>query len=89
MSESARGRAGLKVEEDGGLLQIRHNRSSTPLGPTSALSMAQFEEIDGTRSAQGVSPIMLVISSRLPPPFPLHAEVLASLINRSGRLVAV
>lgn len=89
MSVSAGGQAGLKGEEDGGLLQIRHNRSSTPSGPASALSMAQFEEIDGARGTRGVSPITLVISSRLPAAFPLHAEVLASLINRSGRLVAV
>lgn len=57
-----------------------------PSGPASALSMAQFEEIDGA-GTWPMSPIMLWFHLLLI--FNFHAKVLASLINTSGHLLAV
>lgn len=57
-----------------------------PSGPARALSMAQFEEIDGA-GMWPMSPIMLRFYLLLM--FHFHAEVLASLINTSGHLRAV
>lgn len=60
-----------------------------PSGPANALSMVQFEEVDDTHFPEHrVSPIMLLISSPLLVSFNFHAKVLASLINRSGHLLA-
>lgn len=55
-------------------------------GPARALSMAQFEEIDGA-GMWPMSPITLRFHLLLM--FHFHAEVLASLINTSGHLRAV
>lgn len=79
MSGPTTGWAGGQLEKDspsnspGSLLD--------PSGPASALSMAQFEEVDDAHFPQHrASPIMLPICSPLLVSFNFHAKVLASLI---------